>query len=77
MPLSRRTAGWKTIKGTPPPPTYPDTQHKAWTTQDYREQITPCLDMNFTQAGKGTLWTTKMGAMYRGLPPPPHILSLL
>lgn len=59
MPLSRRTAGWRTTEGTPICPSYPDTQHKAWTTQDYREQITPCLDMYFTQAGKATVWTTK------------------
>lgn len=58
MPLSRRTAGWRTTEETPPiSPSYP--QHKAWITQDYREQITPCLDMYFTQAGKATLWTTK------------------
>lgn len=51
MPLSRRTAGWRTTEEKPPIcPSYPpDTQPKAWTTQDYREQITPCLDTYFTQ----------------------------
>lgn len=36
-------------------------QQKAWTTQDYKEQFTPCLDIYFTQAGEATLilWTTK------------------
>lgn len=53
--------GGRLLKGPAPPPmssSYPSTQHKTWMTQDYREQITPCLDMYFTQAGKATLWTT-------------------
>lgn len=59
MPLSRRTAGWRTTKGPPlTSPPYPDIQHKAWATQDFREQITPCLNMYFTQSRKARLWTT-------------------
>lgn len=61
MPLSRRTAGWRTTEETPPvPPSYPAILNTKPGQHQTTENRSPLAWITyFTQAGKATLWTTR------------------